>query len=65
MSSGKILTWHNGKRSDQDFLVLLKLLESFPISNFYTDSRGSYSVIVMYIERFYYKNGKYSDNFKG
>ena len=43
MSSGKILACHNGNRSDQDFLVLLKLLESFPISKFYTDSWGSYS----------------------
>jgi insertion element IS1 protein InsB len=40
--SGRILAWHNGKRSDKDFLKLWKLLKPFPISMCYTDDWGSY-----------------------
>ena len=41
--SGCILAWHNGKRKDEDFLVLWKLLEAFKIHKFHTDNWGSYS----------------------
>ena len=41
--SGRILAWHNGKRQDKDFLVLWYLLQSFPISCYYTDDWGSYA----------------------
>jgi insertion element IS1 protein InsB len=40
--SGRVLAWHNGKRRDEDFLVLWKLLEPFPVSMYYTDDWGSY-----------------------
>ena len=39
-SGGRILAWHNGKRSDRDFLKLWKLLEPFPVAMCYTDDRG-------------------------
>ena len=109
-SSGIILAWHNGSRSDSDFLEFYNLLSTFPIRYYYTDSWGSYSrhipadkhiigksntwnierknlnfrthlkrlcrkticfsknetihnnVIGLYIQNFYCKNGKYSDN---
>jgi len=41
--SGCILAWHNGKRTDKDFLVLWCLLQSFSISVYHTDNWGSYS----------------------
>jgi len=41
--SGCILAWHNGKRTDKDFLVLWKLLEIFDIDKYYTDDWGAYS----------------------
>ncbi|MDR1339907.1 MAG: IS1 family transposase [Prevotellaceae bacterium] len=40
--SGCILAWHNGKRQDKDFLILWKLLETFPISLYHTDNWSSY-----------------------
>ena len=105
-----LLAWHNGKRTDKDFLVLWNRLKVFDIDRYYTDDWGSYSkyisperhttgkdktwkierknlnfrthikrlnrkticfskneqihdnVIEMYIERFYYKTGKYGNN---
>jgi len=41
--SGCILAWHNGKRTDKDFLVLWLLLQSFSVSVYHTDNWGSYS----------------------
>ena len=41
--SGVILSWHNGKRRDKDFLVLWLMLSQFPITRYYTDDWGSYS----------------------
>jgi insertion element IS1 protein InsB len=41
--SGCILAWHNGKRTDKDFLALWILLQSFPISVDHTDNWASYS----------------------
>ena len=50
-----ILAWYNGKRQDKDFLVLWYLLQSFPISCYYTDDRGSYS---KYIPAEMHRTGK-------
>ena len=41
--SGCILAWHNGKRGDEDFLVLWESLQVFDIEKYYTDDWGSYS----------------------
>jgi len=41
--SGCILAWHNGKRTDKDFLVLWNLLKVFDITKYHTDDWGSYS----------------------
>ena len=41
--SGCVLAWHNGKRTDKDFLVLLDLLKVFDIDKYHTDNWGSYS----------------------
>ena len=41
--SGCILAWHNGKRSDKDFLVLWNSLKIFDINKYYTDDWGAYS----------------------
>jgi insertion element IS1 protein InsB len=41
--SGIILAWHNGKRRDEDFLVLWKMLLQFPVTLYHTDNWGSYS----------------------
>ncbi len=108
--SGIIIAWHNGKRTDNDFKVLLSRMDNIPINNYYTDDWGSYSrllpcdkhivgkdetwkierknlnfrthikrlnrkticysrdevihdnVIGMYIERYYYKTGKYGNS---
>jgi insertion element IS1 protein InsB len=108
--SGIIISWHNGKRTDESFKILLKQMENIPINKYYTDDWGAYSrllsiekhiigkdetwkierknlnfrthlkrlnrkticysknetihdnVIGMYIERFYYKTGKYGNN---
>jgi IS1 family transposase len=38
--SGCILAWHNGKRSDKDFLVLWNMLKNFDIDKYYTDDWG-------------------------
>jgi insertion element IS1 protein InsB len=106
-NSGIIIAWHNGKRTDDDFKVLLDRMSDIPINNYYTDNWGAYSkylpackhiigkdetwkierknlnfrthikrlnrkticyskdetvhdnVVGMYIERYYYKTGKY------
>jgi insertion element IS1 protein InsB len=42
-NSGIILAWHNGKRRDDDFLVLWTMLQKFPVQLYYTDNWGSYS----------------------
>lgn len=108
--TGIILSWHNGKRTDDDFKILLEQMEGIPVSCYYTDDWGAYSrllpankhqigkdetwkierknlnfrthlkrlsrkticyskseqihdnVISMYIERYYYKTGTYSNN---
>ncbi|MDR0507162.1 MAG: IS1 family transposase [Dysgonamonadaceae bacterium] len=41
--SGCILAWHNGKRTDKDFLVLWNLLKVFDINKYHTDNWKSYS----------------------
>ena len=41
-NTGVILAWHNGKRSDEDFLQLRKYLESIPIDLYYSDTWGAY-----------------------
>jgi insertion element IS1 protein InsB len=41
-TSGIILAWHNGKRTDADFHKLLGYLEYIPIDLYYTDDWGSY-----------------------
>jgi insertion element IS1 protein InsB len=53
--SGCILAWHNGKRTDKDFLTLWILLQSFPISVYHTDDWGSYS---RYIPAWRHRIGK-------
>lgn len=108
--TGIILSWHNGKRTDDDLKILLKQIEGIPISRYYTDDWGAYyrwlpadqhqvgkdetwkierknlnfrthlkrlnrkticyskseqihdNVISMYIERYSYKTGIYSNN---
>ena len=42
-SSGIILAWHNGKRTDADFKKLLKHLDRIPIDKYYTDDWGAYT----------------------
>ena len=42
-NSGIVLAWHNGKRRDDDFLVLWTMLQKFPVQLYYTDNWGSYS----------------------
>jgi len=42
-STGRVLAWHNGKRRDEDFLVLWNMLQQFNISKFYTDNWAAYS----------------------
>jgi insertion element IS1 protein InsB len=109
-NSGIIIAWHNGKRTDDDFKVLLSRMADIPINRYYTDDWGAYSrllpsdkhvvgkdetwkierknlnfrthlkrlnrkticyskdeaihdnVIGMYIERYYYKTGKYGNS---
>ncbi|KAA6336317.1 hypothetical protein EZS27_015509 [termite gut metagenome] len=41
--SGCMLAWHNGKRTDKDFLILWNSLKMFDIANYHTDAWGSYS----------------------
>jgi insertion element IS1 protein InsB len=53
--SGCILAWHNGKRTDKDFLVLWCMLQSFPISVYHTDNWGSY---LRYIPAWMHRIGK-------
>ena len=40
---GCILSRHNGKRQDNDFLILWELLQQYPVSVYHTDNWGSYS----------------------
>jgi insertion element IS1 protein InsB len=42
-NSGCILAWHNGKRTDRDFLVLWNMLQGFRIDTYHTDNWGSYA----------------------
>jgi insertion element IS1 protein InsB len=42
-SSGIILAWHNGGRSDADFLQLQSYLVQIPIDFYFSDNWGSYS----------------------
>jgi len=53
--SGIILAWHNGKRRDEDFLVLWNILLQFPIKLYYTDDWGAYS---KYIPAHMHRTGK-------
>ena len=53
--SGIILAWHNGKRRDEDFLTLWKMLLQFPIKCYYTDDWSSYS---KYIPESMHRTGK-------
>ena len=41
--TGIIVSWHNGKRTDEDLKQLLKQMEQIPINKFYTDDWGAYS----------------------
>ncbi|KAA6342362.1 hypothetical protein EZS27_001726 [termite gut metagenome] len=41
--SGCILAWHNGKRTDKDFLILWNSLKVFDIAKYHTDDWGTYS----------------------
>jgi insertion element IS1 protein InsB len=109
-ASGIILAWHNGGRTDADFLKLQTYLSQIPIDLYFTDNWGSYArlipgeqhyigknktwkierknlnfrihlkrlnrkticfskdeqihdnVIGMYIERYYYRTGKFSNS---
>ena len=42
-ASGVILAWHNGGRTDADFLCLLGYLSQIPIDKYCTDDWGAYS----------------------
>jgi insertion element IS1 protein InsB len=42
-SSGIVLAWHNGNRTDADLKKLLGYLENMPIDIYYTDDWGSYA----------------------
>ena len=42
-NSGIILAWHNGGRTDADFLTLYSYLSQIPINLYCTDNWGSYS----------------------
>ncbi len=42
-SSGIILSWYNGKRTDEALKKLLKQMENTPIAKYYTDDWGAYS----------------------
>ena len=42
-SSGIILAWVNGRRTDKSFEKLLDLLKDTPIGQYYTDDWGAYS----------------------
>jgi insertion element IS1 protein InsB len=53
--SSCILAWHNGKRTDKDFLVLWNYLKNFDIDKYYTDEWGSYS---KYIPQEKHRTGK-------
>jgi hypothetical protein len=39
------IAWHNGKRTDKDFLILWNSLQLFDITQYHTDAWGSYSVM--------------------
>jgi insertion element IS1 protein InsB len=110
--SGRILAYHNGRRTDDTLKALLNKVAHFPIEKVHSDDWGAYTrqlpteyqhlvgkdntwkierknlnfrthikrlnrkticfskdeeihdnVIGLYIERYYFKHGKYSDNF--
>ena len=42
-SSGVVLAWHNGKRTDESCALLMAKLDSFPIRYYHTDDWQSYS----------------------
>jgi len=42
-SSGIILAWHNGNRTDADFRKLLQYLENIPIDLYFSDDWGAYA----------------------
>ena len=44
--SGLILAWHNGKRTNEDFKMLLAHLSNIPINLYYTDDWGAYSSLL-------------------
>jgi insertion element IS1 protein InsB len=41
-TSGVIIAWHNGKRTDEDLQTLINMLSDYPVSKYYTDSWGGY-----------------------
>lgn len=45
-NSGIIIAWHNGKRTDHDFKMLLNNMANIPINKYYTDDWGSYSKLL-------------------
>ena len=42
-SSGIILAWHNGGRTDDDLRKLLQYLSQIPIDQYYSDNWGAYT----------------------
>ena len=42
-ASGIVLAWHNGGRTDADFLKLKKYPENIPVDLYYSDDWGAYS----------------------
>ena len=41
-TTGIIVAWHNGKRTDEDLQSLLNLMSGIPINKYYTDDWGAY-----------------------
>ena len=41
--TGVIISWHNGKRTDQDLKILLGQIEHIPITKYYTDHWPAYA----------------------
>jgi len=54
--TGIIVAWHNGKRTDEDFKVLLKYMDNIPINSYYTDDWGAYSRLLPSHKHFIGKN---------
>lgn len=44
--TGIIISWHNGKRTDEDLMQLLKQMKNIPINKYYTDDWCAYSRLI-------------------